>query len=143
VRFEHCHRLDRDAEIVSAHREFCWKEWIAAYSYNQTRDRVEYAKRRLRVLRGEPPPGAKRAAAPVPVETSEKTEKTMGPVEEAPIEPSEASEATELAATLPGAQCAEACEKTLLSCKENCQTAPRGCVPCEPEYRTCMQRCFK
>ncbi len=50
VRFEHCYRLDIDPHIAPTHREACWKEWKQLYTYGQTRDRVEYAERRIRAL---------------------------------------------------------------------------------------------
>ena len=50
VRFEHCYRLDIDPHIAPTHREACWKEWKETYTYGQTRDRVEYAQRRIRAL---------------------------------------------------------------------------------------------
>lgn len=50
VRFEHCYRLDIDPTIAPTHREACWKEWKQLYTYGQTRDRVEYAERRIRAL---------------------------------------------------------------------------------------------
>lgn len=50
VRFEHCYRLDIDPHIAPTHREACWREWKQTYTYGQTRDRVEYAERRIRAL---------------------------------------------------------------------------------------------
>jgi hypothetical protein len=50
IRFEHCYRLDLDNSIAPSHRQACWNEWLTAYSYGQTRDRIEYARRRLRSI---------------------------------------------------------------------------------------------
>jgi hypothetical protein len=50
VRFEHCYRLDLDLEIVPTHRRHCWEQWLESYRYGQPRDRVEYARRRLRLF---------------------------------------------------------------------------------------------
>lgn len=47
IRFEHCYRLDLDPSIVHSHRAACWEEWQARYKNNQTRDRLEYAKKRV------------------------------------------------------------------------------------------------
>jgi len=48
VRFEHCYRLDLDEEVTPGHREACWKEWLASYTYGQSADRIDYARRRIR-----------------------------------------------------------------------------------------------
>lgn len=50
LRFEHCYRLDLDKEAAKGHRERCWQRWIAVYSFGQTRDRIEYARRRVRSI---------------------------------------------------------------------------------------------
>lgn len=47
IRFEHCYRLDLDSRIVASHRKACWEDWLARYPRAQTRDRLEYAKRRI------------------------------------------------------------------------------------------------
>jgi len=57
MRFEHCYRLDYDAHIAPSHRRVCWLEWHNSFSLGQTRDRIEYAKRRIELLdRGESAP---------------------------------------------------------------------------------------
>lgn len=50
IRFEHCYRLDLDSRIVASHRRACWEDWLARYPRAQTRDRLEYAKRRIDAL---------------------------------------------------------------------------------------------
>jgi hypothetical protein len=83
MRFEHCYRLDFDEHIVPTHRRTCWAEWVDNYAKGQTRDRIEYAKRRVESLdRGdagvlslhlEDPADAGAPAAvaePVPIPTS-------------------------------------------------------------------------
>lgn len=52
LRFEHCYRLDLDEHIALSHRLMCWSEWAKYYAKGQTRDRVDYAKRRIDALRG-------------------------------------------------------------------------------------------
>ena len=47
LRFVHCDRLDLDPKIAPSHRLHCWREWRRMYTYGQTRDRVEYAQRRI------------------------------------------------------------------------------------------------
>src|SRR3954462_12535314 len=57
LRFVHCDRLDLDAKIAPSHRLHCWREWRRMYPYGQTRDRVEYAQRRIaEVVSGDPNP---------------------------------------------------------------------------------------
>lgn len=51
LRFEHCYRLDLEPRISPTHRLTCWSEWTQYYSKDQTRDRVDYAKRRIEALR--------------------------------------------------------------------------------------------
>ncbi len=48
VRFEHCYRLDLELDIATSHRQACWTNWLNRYTYGQTRDRLEYARRRVR-----------------------------------------------------------------------------------------------
>lgn len=50
VRFEHCYKLDEEPNIPLTQRRECWKEWTQFYTYEQTRDRVEYAATRLHAL---------------------------------------------------------------------------------------------
>jgi hypothetical protein len=50
IRFEHCYRLDFDQNIVQSHRKACWEDWRARYTKGQTKDRVEYAQRRIDAL---------------------------------------------------------------------------------------------
>lgn len=50
VRFEHCYRLDLELDVASTHREACWTTWLDRYTYGQSRDRLEYARRRVRAF---------------------------------------------------------------------------------------------
>lgn len=50
LRFAHCDRLDLDRNIAPSHRLHCWREWRRVYTYGQTRDRVDYSRRRIAVL---------------------------------------------------------------------------------------------
>jgi hypothetical protein len=142
VRFEHCYRLDRDAEIASSHREYCWKQWVHAYTYGQPQDRVEYAKRRIRVLRGEPPPGSRdQASLWTGAAAADSARPAAGP---SPISvASEVPAAKPSSEELPGDGCATSCRSALSECRKGCQTAPKGCAPCEPDYNSCMRRCFE
>ncbi len=50
VRFEHCYRLDLEVEVATSHRQACWTTWLDRYTYGQSRDRLEYARRRVRAF---------------------------------------------------------------------------------------------
>lgn len=141
VRFEHCFRLDHDQRIASTHREYCWNQWVQAYTYGQPQDRVDYAKRRIRVLRGEPPPGMPQRLEPE-AEASEEPPAAAVPSAPPAVAPI-ASAAPSPAVELPGDSCTLGCREALGRCRKGCQTAPKGCVPCEPEYNACMRQCFE
>lgn len=144
VRFEHCFRLDHDQRIASTHREYCWNQWVQAYTYGQPQDRVDYAKRRIRVLRGEPPPGSPPQAPPAEQAPQEPVAAEVAPIVAAPVTAAPvASAAPSPAVELPGDSCALGCREALGRCRKGCQTAPKGCVPCEPEYNACMRQCFE
>jgi hypothetical protein len=146
VRFEHCYRLDRDTVNASSHREYCWTQWVQTYTYGQSQDRVEYAKRRIRVLRGEPPPGA-RPDHPQEVALNATPGTSTTDAVNPQAAPAAAQSATPAVTApneeLPGDGCATACRSTLTLCRKGCLTAPKGCAPCEPDYNSCMRRCFE
>ncbi|MSP26298.1 MAG: hypothetical protein EXR75_14310 [Myxococcales bacterium] len=54
TRFEHCMALDYADETAPAVRRqvrrACWVEWVAHYTYGQTRDRVSHAQARVAIL---------------------------------------------------------------------------------------------
>jgi hypothetical protein len=50
LRFEHCYRLDYDQTIAPSHRHACWVDWVDRFAKGQTRDRVEYAVRRIAAI---------------------------------------------------------------------------------------------
>jgi len=65
VRFEHCMALDWRESV---YRRRCWIEWVAFYTYGQTRDRVLHAQRRIQQLglseaAGQPAPPEGQVAA--------------------------------------------------------------------------------
>ncbi|HTM44598.1 MAG TPA: hypothetical protein VL137_06560 [Polyangiaceae bacterium] len=161
VRFEHCYKLDHDPRIASSHREYCWSQWVQMYTYEQPLDRIEYARRRIRVLRGEPPPSTDRhaslpaaaASADPPATESLSTESlNAAQADPAPVSPVEAATASVVPAApapapsagsdVPGEECAAGCRTKLAECRKNCQTAPKGCAPCEPTYNSCMRTCY-
>jgi len=160
VRFEHCYRLDLDRETAPSHRHACWQQWVEMYSYGQTRDKIEYAKRRLRYLEaGETSPPelnlASGSQAAVGASIPAHTDVHAPPPSVAPREPANASEsAAALApagptgpAPLPGQQCAADCASGFRDCLVLCAGPsaqdPARCVGCNQDYGLCMQRCYQ
>ncbi len=160
IRFEHCYRLDLDPKVVPGHRTTCWKEWSRRYTYGQTRDRLEYARRRIAALdsgdvaRPEldlsradagagssedqaptnvhaPPP---RTLAKVAVDAGAADAEHVAAPDAAPREP-------------PGAACANGCRSSWNACKDDCNPdagSRRGsCKACDADYSRCVQRCYR
>ena len=168
LRFVHCDRLDLDPKIASSHRLHCWREWRRMYTYGQTRDRVEYAQRRIaEVVSGdteapfqlpsaESPrgvgrhwvrPGLKLDAVAVP------------PAAAAAVPPASAVAAASVAVAAslavaappatgtpaaPSAEelaCHSRCETANAACAPGCETRPTGCKRCERPLETCLSDC--
>jgi hypothetical protein len=162
IRFEHCYRLDLDHHIAPTHRAECWREWADRYTYGQTRDRLEYARRRMSALnsgdttrpelRLDLPDGATPDSSPeVPVPTSVHASPppllvSPKPDAEAPAAASDAS-APDAGPQPPGAECIADCRQTWKDCDDSCATdaAPksRACKSCSTDYGRCVQRCLK
>lgn len=163
VRFEHCYRLDLELEVASSHRQACWTTWLDRYTYGQSRDRLEYANRRVRAFAsgntntptlrvGGDPTAAEESrqfylvvpaptnvhSSPPPIATRTASTSTA-PTEPAPT----ASEP--LAKAAPGDACSSACKSAFGSCNQACagQTKSAACQSCDPDYKQCMQRCFE
>lgn len=162
VRFEHCYRLDLEQDVATSHRQACWTTWLDRYTYGQSRDRLEYARRRVRafatgdtdrpVLRvGQtqaedsrqfylvvPAPTSVHAPPP-PIATRTHV------IAEVPKAPAEGEKANEKAA--PADECATACKASFSSCNEACDPSAAvksaACKSCDPDYKKCMQRCFE
>src|SRR5437773_406316 len=56
VRFEHCMALEMRQEMRDRLRRECWVEWLAYYTYGQTRDRVSHAELRIQQLSSDETP---------------------------------------------------------------------------------------
>jgi hypothetical protein len=159
VRFEHCYRLDLELDVASSHRQACWTNWLDRYTYGQTRDRLEYARRRVRAGETARPelnigdtakdeesrqfylvvPGPTSVhAPPPPIATRVNIPTEPPPVSSAPL-----AKSSEKAA--PGSDCAEACQGAFSSCSQACAGDAKGaaCKSCDPDYKKCMQRCFE
>jgi hypothetical protein len=167
VRFEHCYRLDLDEDVASTHRNACWHEWTMRYTYGQSRDRIEYARRRLRSLAAGDSarptidvgpdyhpeqrefylsvPAPTSAHAPPPPIATRHAAPSDGPPSAAP-----AASATSSA---PGDECADACRTARQQCDGACPKAAGGgatgptvtstCDRCNADYKRCMARCYR
>ena len=136
VRFEHCYRLDIDPHIAPTHREACWKEWQQTYTYGQTRDRVEYAERRIRALASgddrrptldtspavikKKPDGAP-SEAPIPTSLHAPPPPTAPPAGKPDAGEPDASLNDEVEAPLPDDQCSAHCGDGWDSCSDSCR----------------------
>ena len=162
VRFEHCYRLDLELEVATTHRQACWTSWLDRYTYGQSRDRLEYARRRVRAFASGdvdrpalrigdnqqqkdsrqfylvvPAPTSVHAPPP-PIAT--RMNLVTDPPETSPTAPSKPVEKT-----APGEDCGAACRSAFGSCNQACDPAAKGaaCKSCDPDYKKCMARCFE
>ena len=53
VRFERCMSLDVQPQVAAGDVRDCWEDWVAFYTYGQTRDRVLHAQLRIKQLSGD------------------------------------------------------------------------------------------
>ena len=163
VRFEHCYRLDLEVDTAPTHRQACWNEWLALYTYGQPRDRIEYARRRshafvtgdpntprLDIGGTEPKAGEARQfylmvpsptsvhAPPPAVATRLYTDGGVSPT--APIVPEPKQ------VELPEDSCTTKCRETYTACSTACEgdagKPAASCKACDPDYKRCMKRCF-
>lgn len=160
IRFEHCYRLDLDPNIAKSHRQACWREWADRYTYGQTRDRLEYARRRIAAIEAGDPnhpvlrvdasdAGAPSTAGEAPMPTSVNAPPPpMQPTAKPASGPPDAGSADARApAEPPSMECASDCREDWQSCESDCEpdAGPkrRGCKACDTDYRRCVQRCLK
>jgi hypothetical protein len=139
VRFEHCYRLDLDPQVVSTHREACWKGWLTSFTYGQPRDRIDYARTRLNELQnGDPSPPVLRTGgdhrpeqrqfylvvpAPTSVHAPPPPVATVWREEDAGPDPNAPDAGTaETITTPPAATCADDCRRDWQSCTAKCPT---------------------
>ena len=155
VRFEHCHRLDLDESVRESECRACWKKWLASYTYGQTHDRIEHARRRVLALSngGERPklqlsderrPEERQFYLVVPSPTSV----------HAPPPPiatvwkgADAGVAKAALEAPPADGCADGCRSTWKDCTSRCSPdagADGGaCGACGEDYASCMRGCFE
>jgi hypothetical protein len=155
VRFEHCYRLDLEDDVANSHRQACWSNWLNRYTYGQTRDRLEFARRRVRSgesARPELHVGGERkeeesrqfylvVPAPTSVHASPPPIATrMNVATQAP-----SASAAPADKRAPEQDCSEACRSAFSSCSQACagDAKSAACKSCDPDYKKCMQRCFE
>jgi hypothetical protein len=161
VRFEHCYRLDLELDVATSHRQACWTSWLARYTYGQSRDRLEYARRRVRAfatgdvdrpalrIGGTAPEDSRQFYLVVPSPTSVHAPPPpiATRVNAAPAAPpsNSAESAGGSDKPAPGEDCAGACKSAFGSCNQACDPAAKSaaCKSCDPDYKQCMQRCFE
>jgi hypothetical protein len=160
LRFVHCDRLDLDAKIAPSHRLHCWREWRRMYTYGQTRDRVEYAQRRIaEVVSGDtespfqlPSGDSSGSAGRHWVRPGVKIDELAVPAAAAAAA---ASAAAAAAVTVPAAAgavtppapsaeelaCRNRCEAASAACSPGCETRPTGCKRCDQPLEACLGDC--
>ena len=155
VRFEHCHRLDMDERVAPTYRERCWREWLDHYTFGQTRDRLDYARRRVAELAGgDTSPGVSPDSvdAGKPVAAAEAPAPTSAHAPPPPTAPAQAPDSgppgdagSDAATPPPEGECVQACHRAWKSCMRTCPDAGKkgACDGCGKDYRGCMRRCFK
>jgi len=150
VRFEHCMALDTQKQVKPTIRKACWDEWTKFYTFGQTRDRVEYAKLRMKQLHAasdfeESDLGTEetQVSSAVPEPTSALAPPPMMLAVDAGAGGADADAAADATPPLPppGAACAKTCETTWGECRGAC-LAPICEKTCTSQYKKCMRKCF-
>jgi hypothetical protein len=165
VRFEHCYRLDLESAASEQQRSACWSLWLDSYTYGQSRDRIEYARKRLASLAdhdaerpelrvaGEQRPEQRQFYLVVPAPSS--VHATPPPVATAyqPTPAAEAGDAGDKAPENAKSPPAESCATSCRSAWESCESAagadagapnPKtSATPCTEKYGKCMRECFE
>ncbi len=119
VRFEHCMALDWR---VAPYRRQCWIEWVAFYTYGQTRDRVLHAQRRIHQI-GQSPLGPPLPAGPPAGPSGPPAGPPAGGVK------------------APNKRCAGHCEALRTDCWRKCGQLPSCRKSCAASYTSCLRGC--
>lgn len=141
VRFEHCMAMDARPAVKARIRKQCWKEWLAFYTYGQTRDRVLHAQLRVQQLDGStrlPPNGSGPATSSVdPLEGPGPTTALSPP----PMYDTAPSTFTPVEGGGPETdRCLGECQAGRDACTTEC-VSPACRKSCSVRYRSCMKRC--
>jgi hypothetical protein len=147
VHFEHCYAVDM-SEVSVEGKRLCWREWLAGYTYGQSRDRVEHARNRLTALSSDDPPSASDdgglpAESPI-VQAPMPANAFSPPPGVSDVRAPDASAdgaPREARVPMPGADCGDACAAALSSCRDGCKGT--ACAACDRTYRACMPPCFR
>lgn len=146
LRFAHCDRLDLDPKISPSHRLHCWREWRRVYTYGQTRDRVEYAQRRIaEVVSGdtdppfELPTGSGRPADGTQPATPNPAHSPPPAV--IPLAGTKSALGPDAPEGAFGPGCRSRCEAGRAACAPGCDTQPRGCKECDSAFQACLENC--
>jgi hypothetical protein len=141
VRFERCMALDVQPQVQADARRDCWKEWVAYYTYGQTRDRVLHAQLRIKQLSGQawtPPsdePKSDLSQADRPLE-GPSPETALAPPPMMSKDPTSGDNSPDDAA----AQCLSECQAVQEQCGRSCNDAP--CLSrCSSAQTSCTRRC--
>jgi len=153
ARFEHCYALDDTATVPMTEKTECWTQWMQAYTYGQTRNRIDYAAMRAKALRDAPvipTDEALMSAAPgggvtrnltheEPVTTNAfaPPPKTLGEGDAAVETPE--TPPPPVAPQAPREACTDRCHGQWTSCRATCKTK---CGECDSSYGGCMKGCF-
>ena len=121
--FERCYAADFDARVVPTERRACWDAWLAHYTQGQPRERVQYARARLRADGAPAEPLIVADVAPGPSSTTDAT--------------------TPTAPARSATGCDAVCGPALASCAARCDAAdPAACrAACDAEHRACVNAC--
>jgi len=144
VRFERCYALDWKQGVDSGIRQRCWEEWVSFFATGQPKDRIEHAKRQVKLARngGEPLAVATatqsaRAGQPLPEPTS-----VFAPVPmmAATASASAGAATSDKAPIGPRSPCETRCDKAIEGCLSGCGSAI--CEQfCAQKHDKCAQRC--
>jgi hypothetical protein len=148
IRFEHCYRLDLEPNETKPERLGCWRLWLGSYTYGQSRDRIDHARRRLKALgngdttrpqlqiAGERPPEERQFYLVVPSPTN--LHSPPPPI--ATVEQSKRGTAPAPSSKPPAAGCADGCRDAWEACCT--PDGGAGCDDCKKQYTGCMRGCF-
>jgi hypothetical protein len=169
-RFERCYALEENPQASMRAKADCWREWSDQYTYGQNRDRIQYAIARYVALSQAPniptdealmmaapgmTPRVSTITAPTPTDAFKPPPKVLDedPDSGTPLRRSEIPKVLEsfdladgggVAAPPPGADCAAACEASLMACRGDCGAeASAKCAGCDRIYTRCMKVCFR
>jgi len=143
VRFEHCMALDAATETKATVQRACWDEWVSFYTFGQTRDRIEYARARTKVLgsgsnfdEGDASTRIASRAAPDPTSA-------MAPPPSMQLDPGDAGAAAAVAsADKQRDRCAMACDPVLETCRARCK-GPACEAVCGRREARCRTNCMR